>query len=114
MKYLYFSNAGGEDAINDIICVPVSQFRGFLISAADAVSLGMYFSRTLEGVGAGEDEPFDLVDLVITTGTAKTVCRAIVEAINFGKDPFIVVADDTSSVYLDADVTGVAAITIGT
>jgi len=114
MKYLYFSKGGDEDAIDDIVCVPVSQFRGFLISAADAVSLGMYFSRTLEGVGGGDDEPFDLVDLVIASGTAKTVCKSIVEAINFGKDPFIVVADDTNSVYLDTNVTSIAGITIGT
>ena len=38
MKYLYFSNAGDEDAVNDIACYPVSSFRGFAISAADAVT----------------------------------------------------------------------------
>lgn len=115
MKYLYFSNGGGEDAVNDIACYPVSSFRGFAISAADAVSLGLYFDRIVEGIGGGDDEPFDLVDLVITSGAAKDVCNAIVREINKGGgDDFIVVADDTNSVYLTSDITDVAAITPGT
>ena len=114
-KFLYFSNAGGEDAVNDILCVPVSRFRGFVISATDAVSLGLHFERVHEMTDADADnEDFELVDLVIASGTAKAVCRAIVEAINFGKDPFIVVADDTNSEYLDANITDVAAITLAT
>ena len=115
MKYLYFSNAGDEDAVNDIACYPVSSFRGFAISAADAVSLGMYFDRAVEGVGGGDDEPYDLVDLVIASGKAKDVCQAIVKEINKGGgDDFITVADDTNSVYLTDLVTSVAAITPGT
>ena len=114
MKYLYFSNAGGEDAVNDIACYPVSSFRGFAISAADAVSLGMYFDRGVEGIGGGDDEPYDLVDLVIASGKAKDVCQAIVKEINKGGgDDFITVADDTNSVYLTDLVTSVAAITPG-
>ena len=115
-KFLYFSNAGGEDASTDILCMPVSKFRGFKIpqGVTDAVSLHMKFDRLSEALtgGATDNEDFDAVDLVIASGTAKTVCRSIVEAINFGKDPFIVIADDTNSVYIDANITDVAGITI--
>ena len=115
MKYLYFSNAGGEDAVNDILCAPVSRFRGFAISAADATSLGMYFDRIVEGVGGGDDEPYDLVDLAIKSGTAKAVCSAIINEINKGGgNSMITIADDTNEVYLTSDVRSVAAITPGT
>ena len=114
MKYLYFSNAGDEDAINDILCMPVSRFRGFAISDTDAVSLGLYFDRLVEDVDADADnEQFEKVDLVITSGKAKDVCSAIIRAINSGaQDDMVVVADDTNSVYLSDFITSVAGVTI--
>ena len=113
-KFVYFSNAGDEDAVNDIACYPVEAFRGFAISASDAVSLGMYFERIVEGIGGGDDEPFDLVDLVIESGTAKTVCKDVAEAIAHSKQAFITIADDTNSEYISTKITSVSAITPGT
>tara|TARA_R100000808_G_C2064937_1_gene94813 strand:- start:192 stop:542 length:351 start_codon:yes stop_codon:yes gene_type:complete len=116
MKYLYFSNAGGEDAVNDILCVPVSRFRGFVISAADATSLGMHFDRVHEAIDADADnEDYELVDLAIKTGTQKAVCSAIINEINKGGgNSMITVADDTNEVYLTSDIRSVAAITLAT
>ena len=113
-KFIYFSNAGGEDAVDDIACYPVEAFRGFAISAADAVSLGMYFERIVEGIGAGEDEPYDLVDLVIASGQAKDACKDVVEAMAHSKEVFITIADDTNLEYVSTHITSVAAITPGT
>jgi hypothetical protein len=114
MKYLYFSNAGGEDAVDDILCMPVSKFRGFAISATDTTSLGLYFDRIVEALHADADnEAYELVDLVITAGKAKDVCSTIIRAINSGaQDDMVVVADDTNSVYLSDFITSVNAITI--
>jgi hypothetical protein len=114
-KYLYFSKGGGNDAIDDVLCMPVSKFRGFGITTGvtDAVSLTLTFDRLFESLTRDTDnEDFDNVDLIIVSGSIKTVCRAITEAINFGKDPFISVADVENSEFLDANITGVASITI--
>tara|TARA_R100001126_G_scaffold36596_1_gene20584 strand:- start:258 stop:608 length:351 start_codon:yes stop_codon:yes gene_type:complete len=112
-KYLYFSKGGGNDAVDDVLCMPVSKFRGFVITAADAVSVTMTFDRLFESLTQDTDnEDFDNVDLVIASGSIKDVCRAITEAINFGKDPFITIADVENSEFIDANITGVASITI--
>jgi len=112
-KYLYFSKGGGNDGVDDVLCMPVSKFRGFVITTTDAVSLTLTFDRLFESLTRDtNDEDFDNVDLVIATGSIKSVCRAITEAINFGKDPFISVADVENSEFLDANITGVASINI--
>ena len=113
-KCLYFSKGGGNDAVDDVLCAPVSKFRGFVITDADAVSVTLTFDRLFEQVtgGSTDNEDFDQVDLVIASGSIKSVCRAITEAINFGKDPFISVADVENSEFLDANITGVTSITI--
>jgi len=114
-KYLYFSKGGGNDDPADALCMPVSKFRGFGITTGvtDAVSLTLTFDRLFESLTRDtNDEDFDNVDLVIATGSIKSVCRAITEAINFGKDPFISVADVENSEFLDANITGVASINI--
>ena len=113
MKFLYFSNAGGEDAVNDILCVPVSRFRGFVISATDNTSLGLHFERVHEAIDADADnEDFELVDLVITAGKAKDVCDAIVTSINHDKQSMITIADDTNSQYVSPFISSVNAITL--
>ena len=112
-KFLYFSKGGGNDAVDDVLCMPVSKFRGFVITAADAVSVAMTFDRLFESLTRDpDDEDFDNVDLVIASGSIKDVCKAITEAINFGKDPFITIADVENSEFIDANITGVTSITI--
>ena len=112
-KFLYFSKGGGNDAVDDVLCMPVSKFRGFVITAADAVSVTMTFARLFESLTRDTDEEdFDKVDLVIASGSIKDVCKAITEAINFGKDPFITIADVENSEFIDANITGVTSITI--
>lgn len=112
-KFLYFSKGGGNDAVDDVLCMPVSKFRGFVITAADAVSVTMTFDRLFESLTRDtDDEDFDNVDLVIASGSIKDVCKAITEAINFGKDPFITIADVENSEFIDANITGVTSITI--
>ena len=112
-KFLYLSKGGGNDAVDDVLCMPVSKFRGFVITAADAVSVTMTFDRLFESLTRDtDDEDFDNVDLVIASGSIKDVCKAITEAINFGKDPFITIADVENSEFIDANITGVTSITI--
>ncbi len=113
-KFLYFSKGGGNDAVDDVLCMPVSKFRGFVITAADAVSVSLCFDRLFEEItgGATDNEDFDQVDLVIASGSIKAVCRAITEAINFSNDPFISIADVENSEFIDANITGVTSITI--
>ena len=113
-KFLYFSKGGGNDAVDDVLCVPVSKFRGFVITTTDNASLTMTFDRIFEQItgGATDNEDFDNVDLVITAGSVKEVCRAITEEINFGKDPFITVVDDENSIALNSNISSVASITI--
>ena len=112
-KFLYFSKGGDNDAIDDVLCMPVSKFRGFVITGADAVSVTMTFDRLFESLTRDTDnEDFDNVDLVIATGTIKEVCEAITNAIYFGKEAFINVADVQNSKFLTSDITGITTITV--
>tara|TARA_R100001463_G_scaffold128034_2_gene186421 strand:- start:17 stop:376 length:360 start_codon:yes stop_codon:yes gene_type:complete len=110
-KYLYFMEEtdGAFDAANDAMCRPLSEFRGFGI-VASTTQLEMHFDSML---GTGADiAAVDKVVLTVTANTQKKVMHDIVKAINApgigNKDGFIVVADDTNSVFASSDISGCA------
>tara|TARA_R100001163_G_scaffold65767_1_gene64644 strand:+ start:2095 stop:2433 length:339 start_codon:yes stop_codon:yes gene_type:complete len=105
MKYLYFMEQtdGAFDAAQDAVCYPVSNFRGFG-STASTTTLGLHFGGLL-----GQDEDaFDVVTLTVTANKQKEVMETIVQAINYGKEAFVVVSDDSNSIFISPDVTGCA------
>ena len=111
-RYLYFAQ-NDLDAVDDLLCMPVSKFRGFVITTTDAVSLTMTFDRLFESLTRDTDnEDFDQVDLVITSGKHKQVIQAIADAIKNSRDPLINIADAINSEFVSSDVTGIASITI--
>jgi|TARA_R100000482_G_C5031043_1_gene104075 hypothetical protein len=111
-KYLYFMEEtdGAFDAANDAMCRPLSQFRGFGI-VASTTSLEMHFDSML---GTGADiAAVDKVVLTVTANTQKKVMQDIVRALNSssfagGDNNFLVIADDTNSVYASSDISGCA------
>ena len=108
MKYLYFMEEtdGAFDAANDAMCRPVSEFRGFGV-VASTTTMELHFNSML-GVGA-DIAAVDKVVLTITANKHKEIMNAIVREINKGGgDDFIVVSDDSGSVFLDSQITGCA------
>tara|TARA_R100001015_G_C4430709_1_gene27971 strand:- start:63 stop:368 length:306 start_codon:yes stop_codon:yes gene_type:complete len=49
------------------------------------------------------------IDIEVKAGSVKAVMRAIVESINYSKDPFVVIGDDVNSIYLHPDLEDVTA-----
>jgi len=106
-KFLYFMEEtdGAFDAANDAMCRPVSEFRGFGIIAS-TTSLELHFNSML---GTGADiAAVDKVVLTVTANKQKEIMDSIVQAINFAKDPFIVVCDGSNSLFINSDVTACA------
>jgi hypothetical protein len=107
-KYLYFMEEtdGTFDAANDGYCVPLSVFRGFV--SASTTTLELQFDSML---GTGADiAAVDKAVLTITADKHKEVIQALVQRFNAHPhdDGFIVVSDDSNSVFADTRITGVA------
>ena len=115
--YLYFMEEtdGAFDAANDCVAIPVERFKGFRnVSGSSATTeltmefdpmLG-YFSDDTSG-----DNTFtaDSVELTITSNKQKEVMQDILNLIHgTHSDGFIVVADDSNSVYASAHITACA------
>ena len=102
-KFLYFMEQtdGAFDGANDAVCRPVSAFAGFGVT--NTTTLDLYFKGLLEDSGGTNH---DKVTLTITTNKHKEVMEAISDKMVYGTDPFIVVADDSNSVFIHPDVTG--------
>lgn len=98
-RFLYFANS-----TSDNVCMPVDNLLG--IDASTASNLIVQFVA-IDGTADSTD-----CNITITSGKAKEVVTAIVEAVNSSVDPVIVVADDVNSLYLDADITACSTITL--
>ena len=99
-RFLYFQNS-----TSDNVCMPVDNLLG--IDATSATNLMVSF-KTIQGDADSTD-----CNITIDSGKAKEVAQAIVEAINSSTEPFIVVADDTNSAFLDSKISACATITLG-
>ena len=51
------------------------------------------------------------ITLTVTNGKMKEVCKAIVNELNHGTQPFVVLGDELTSEYLHSDITAVASTT---
>jgi len=96
-KFLYFENAA-----TDSTAIPARLLTDMAM-VTDGTSLKLRFSVS-SGTPLNEYE----VALTIDDNTGTEVMRSISEEIRFGKEPFIVVADDTNSVYLHSSITATA------
>ena len=96
-RFLYCSSAAADEQL-----IPADNVVGFDVQ--DATNLWVY-NAGIDGIDNG-----GIMKLTVTSGKLEAVQKAIVDAINYSKDPFIVLADDQNSVYLHPDITGVSAV----
>ena len=114
-RVLYFMEEtdGAFDAANDCVAIPVERFKGFRnVSATAAVNeLTMEFDPMLGYSGAHDDATFvaDSVELTITDNKHKEVMEDILNLIHgTHSDGFIVISDDSNSVFASDYITGCA------
>ena len=112
-RVLYFMEEtdGAFDAANDCVAIPIERFKGFRnVSGSAAVDeLTMEFDPMIGYSGAHDDATFvaDSVELTITDNKHKEVMEDILNLIHgVHSDGFIVVADDSNSVYASSHITG--------
>ena len=96
---------GAFDAAQDAVAYPVSSFKGFSASGTTTTLL-LHF----HGVLGQDEDAHDVVTLTITANKQKEVIQALAAAFNEGphSDGFVVVADDSNSVYADSRITACA------
>ena len=118
-KFLYFMEEtdGAFDEANDCVAIPVERFKGFTnVSGSSAVNeLTLEFDPMLGQVNENDDTSFngDRIVLEIQDNKHKEVIEDILALIHgTHSDGFIVVADDTNSVYASNDIISCTSITI--
>ena len=95
-KFLYFDGDG-----HNAMTFPVDRLLS--IDQSGDTSVLLTFEHVL-----GTTSSYTKVDLTVDTGTEKAVMKDISEAIAFGKDQFIVVADSVKSNYINSSITAVS------
>lgn len=92
-KYIFFE-AGSDGAIT----FPVENFTGINQTGDGSIDM------TFEHIG-GNNGTVSTASLSVTGGDEQAVMKAISEAIAFGKDQFLVIADDDASSYVHSSIT---------
>ena len=111
-KMLFFRTVANDDAtdgIDDCVCLPASRLVS--ISPTDDTTVTMYFdSVKLNTLVNHENIAMDSVALTVTQGDTFEVCNELIRIINSNphSDGFIVVADDSNSVFASDHITGCA------
>tara|TARA_R100001244_G_C5101834_1_gene119012 strand:+ start:32 stop:388 length:357 start_codon:yes stop_codon:yes gene_type:complete len=112
-KFLYFAVSAPNDAgANEQVAMfPVDSVSHFEI--AETTKLDVWMNKAT-GQEANEDGGLDnvMIRLLITSGKHKEVMDAIANAINFGQDAMLVVADTENAVYLHSDITACESISV--
>jgi|TARA_R100000406_G_C3038988_1_gene105444 EAL domain-containing protein (putative c-di-GMP-specific phosphodiesterase class I) len=118
-KFLYFMEEtdGAFNEANDCVAIPVERFKGFTnVSGSSAVNeLTLEFDPMLGQVNENDDTSFngDRIVLEIQDNKHKEVIEDILALIHgTHSDGFIVVADDTNSVYASNNIISCTSITI--
>ena len=125
-KYLYFRTVADEDdddAAADTLALPARRIVAMAPSAAGTLTVWFESVNNMYTQGDAEEVIKDSAVITITAHRHKKVLQSIVRAINGGphQSGFITVADDTTTdydgstraaVYIDNDITAMAAITI--
>ena len=109
MLYFMEETDGAFDAANDCVAIPVERFKGFTNrSGSSAVNeLTMEFDPMLGYLGSHDDATFvaDSVELTIADNKHKEVVEDILNLIHgTHSDGFIVIADDSNSVYASSHI----------
>ena len=110
MLYFMEETDGAFDEANDCVAIPVERFKGFTNkSGSSAVNeLTMEFDPMLGYSGSHDDATFvaDSVELTIADNKHKEVIEDILALIHgTHSDGFIVIADDSNSVYASSHIT---------
>tara|TARA_R100000808_G_C2047893_1_gene84641 strand:+ start:102 stop:491 length:390 start_codon:yes stop_codon:yes gene_type:complete len=111
MLYFMEQTDGAFDAANDAMAVPVERFKGFRQAGTTTTEVVMEFDPMVGYSGAHDDATFvaDSVVLTITAHKQKEVMADILNLIHgTHSDGFIVVADDSNSVYASDFITACA------
>tara|TARA_R100000315_G_scaffold9191_1_gene2966 strand:- start:451 stop:840 length:390 start_codon:yes stop_codon:yes gene_type:complete len=111
MLYFMEQTDGAFDAANDAMAVPVERFKGFHQADGTNTELTMEFDPMVGYSGAHDDATFvaDKVVLTITANKQKEVMADILNLIHgTHSDGFIVVADDSNSVYASTHISACA------
>ena len=125
-KYLYFRTVADEDdddAAADTLALPARRIVAMAPSADTTITVWFESVNNMQTDGANELVLKDSAVITVTAHRHKKVLQSIVRAINGGphQSGFITVADDTTTdydgstraaVYIDNDITAMAAITI--
>ena len=111
MLYFMEQTDGAFDAANDCVAIPIERFKGFTnVSGSSAVDeLTMEFDPMLGMVEENNDNTFvaDSIELTIADNKHKEVMEDILNLIHgTHSDGFIVIADDSNSVYASEHITG--------
>jgi len=96
-RFLYCTSAATDEQM-----IFADNIVGFDVQ--DATNL-FVFSKGLSAIDHN-----CILKLTVTSGKHEEVQKAIVEAITYSTDPFIVLADDQNKVYLHPNITGVSAV----
>jgi len=91
------------DGADDAATYPADNLLG-MTCAGDGTLLVKFKSS----VGGSTGAEHDSVSLTITADTEKTVMKSIGEAIAFSKQAVLVIADDVTGDYVDANITACA------
>ena len=91
-RYLYFAVSA-----TDAVSIPASDVGG--IDVVDADTIDIYYA------GMGSLDNTGKITLDCTSGSSKNAMNAIVDAMNHGTDPFIVVSDVVNSISLGHGLT---------
>ena len=112
-KYLLFNEQATVgsigDAANDVVCYPLSRFKGFGHTASDT-TLTMIFEGLLEGTADGDVSSVDTITLTITQNKHVEAMKDISNAIASDISGVVVIADITSGAtkFASTYVTGVS------
>ena len=101
-QYLLFNEVSMEnkvaEAAHDIVCYPVSRFKGFTNSGTDNTRLEMFFEGIEEGMADGDASSIDYVALVVKPNKQVEVIRDIVKAMNTSSN-LVVICDQLNNEF---------------
>ena len=110
-KFLLFNEQGTAgsigDAANDVVCYPLSRFKGFGHTASDT-TLTMIFEGMLEGTADGDASSVDTITLTITRNKHVDAMVEIANAISSNISGVIIVVDANAETYLGSYISGVS------
>jgi len=107
-QYLLFNKVNIENEVgetaHDVVCYPVSKFKGFTNVATSNTRLSMIFEGMEEGTADGDTSSVDDISLTITANKHVEVIRDIVRAMNSSSN-LVVIADKLNNEFASRHIT---------